>query len=651
MAKTIKGKITLQIVLYLILTIIICEIVSINALQSNMTKQTRNYLSMEAQDNANIIDEWLTQQGDIVHTIRNAVAYMNTKNPDKIMDYLETNLQENSNALMYYVCFGYHGGVFPADHSQIDLDPTTRDWWKQAIAENGIIFTAPYKDFASGQMVVTIAEPLMIEGEQAVILADITIDTLTELVQNVGNDESIQAFLIDADGNVISHENEAFLPKEEGNTVLTNALGVDINKVSEIKDYDGEHKFISTATIETTGWSLGVMQNKSVITKQIVKNVLFIILIGIIMLCVSGFLIYSSIRNSLLPVSTMKVFIKEKVIGIENCKEQKNEVEEIAYLIRELEEQFIAIIRKTKGESDTIHERMEDANGKIASISNNIMEISAAMEETGANVDTQTDSIKDIDDTCTKATEAVDKLAFDTQEMAAKAKEIVDRVDQIVPELIQGKENAVTVVSDARGRLQDAIEGTKVIEQITEVSAAIQAIASQTNLLALNASIEAARAGESGKGFAVVAEEIKTLSENTAEEISKVNMLTSKVLESVRALSDESNHILVFIDGTVIQDYNKLTELAQNYKQDAGYYAEVGSELGGSAKAVSLSIENINAIMDTINAAQKELSAAIANVNENLQQITYSSENVSKETSDVLDSIGILQETMDKFRV
>ena len=46
-----------------------------------------------------------------------------------------------------------------------------------------------------------------------------------------------------------------------------------------------------------------------------------------------------------------------------------------------------------------------------------------------------------------------------------------------------------------------AIQQTKIIGEITTVSASIEEIASQTNLLALNASIEAARAGESGKVF------------------------------------------------------------------------------------------------------------------------------------------------------
>lgn len=173
MKKTIKGKLTLNTAIFIVAAIIVCEIVSVNALKTNMTNQTRQYVSREAQTNARVVNEWLQGQANTVHTITNTIAFMNTKDTDHVMDYLEKALSENKEALMYYLCFGYDGGVFPANHSKIDLDPTTRDWWKQAIKKNSLIYTAPYKDFASGKMIVTIAEPLEIKGEQAVVLAEL----------------------------------------------------------------------------------------------------------------------------------------------------------------------------------------------------------------------------------------------------------------------------------------------------------------------------------------------------------------------------------------------------------------------------------------------------------------------------------------------
>jgi methyl-accepting chemotaxis protein len=235
--------------------------------------------------------------------------------------------------------------------------------------------------------------------------------------------------------------------------------------------------------------------------------------------------------------------------------------------------------------------------------------------------------------------------------MARKSEEVMDRVDKLVPALIAGKNSAIDVANASRERLQEALEGTKVIDQIATVSTSIQEIATQTNLLALNASIEAARAGEAGKGFAVVAEEIKKLSENTAEEIGKINDLISEVLMSVQMLSEESHNILVFIDNTVIADYDNLENLANNYKTDAEYYSNVSESLGTSTAQVNSSIQNINNILGTIDNAQSSLSEAVSTINNNLQQMTYSSENISNETNEVLVGIGGLKELIGKFNV
>lgn len=651
MRKTIKGKITVQTIMYLLVALVICELVSVVTLNANMTSQSKLYINAEAQTNAGVVNEWLIEQGNIAHTITNAVAFMNTKDPDTIMNYLEKNLSENKDALMYYVCFGYDGGVLPADHSKLDLDPTTRDWWKQAIAKNGLIYTAPYKDFASGNMIVTVAEPLKIQGEQAVFLADIALETLTNQVKKVSADENLQGFLLDADGAVVSHENEDFLPKEEGNTILSDALNTDVCNVSELRDYDGRMKFVSTASVDATGWTFGVTEDKAVLTKQIARNVIIVIALGLVMLIVVAVMTAVSVRKSLAPMETMKKFVKEKVIGTQICHKQKNEIEEIRYLIQEMEDKFIGVIRQTKAESDNIHERMQGTNNKVVSINENIMEIGAAMEETGANIDSQTANITMINEACGSAAQSIIHLADEAQEMAANAKEVACRVERMAKELLEDKESATQVAAESKERMRKAMQGAEVIGEIANVSSAIQEIASQTNLLALNASIEAARAGEAGKGFAVVAEEIKKLSEDTDEEISKVNDLTAKVFESVKALFRESNAVLEFINGTVMSDYNKLETLVTEYQKDTGYYNQASESIGASAESVRDSVDSINEMIDSISMAQKELSDAATSVNENLQKITYSSENMSQETKEVLESVNSLQETMQSFQV
>lgn len=81
----------------------------------------------------------------------------------------------------------------------------------------------------------------MLNGEQAVVLADITLDQLLATTEQISAEDGTSSFLLAADGSVILHENEEYLPKEEGNTILTDHVKIDLSDgaVSTIYDYDG----------------------------------------------------------------------------------------------------------------------------------------------------------------------------------------------------------------------------------------------------------------------------------------------------------------------------------------------------------------------------------------------------------------------------
>jgi methyl-accepting chemotaxis protein len=74
-----------------------------------------------------------------------------------------------------------------------------------------------------------------------------------------------------------------------------------------------------------------------------------------------------------------------------------------------------------------------------------------------------------------------------------------------------------TAIASKAAMVQEIQGLEQFVKELHAMAADVAAIAMQTNLLALNAAIEAARAGEMGRGFGVVANEVRMLSNRSAE--------------------------------------------------------------------------------------------------------------------------------------
>ena len=152
----------------------------------------------------------------------------------------------------------------------------------------------------------------------------------------------------------------------------------------------------------------------------------------------------------------------------------------------------------------------------------------------------------------------------------------------------------------------------KASEQIGQMAAVIDDIASQTNLLALNAAIEAARAGENGRGFAVVAGEVGKLAERTTKATKEIALIISKTQAATQKT------VIEMSAGT------KLAEKGMETARQVGAFVRkavaASQELGAMVAQIATAAAQQNSSHDSLAAGMEQISAIIRESAESTQR-------------------------------
>ena len=220
-----------------------------------------------------------------------------------------------------------------------------------------------------------------------------------------------------------------------------------------------------------------------------------------------------------------------------------------------------------------------------------------------------------------------------------------------MPQMQLLKEASLRSCKTSQTRLDEAIKEAQCIKDITSVSDAISSIASQTNLLSLNASIESARAGEAGRGFAVVAEEIRSLSDETSAEIGKISDLANRLLQAVDTLTKETSDTMDKMSCDIEQAYEKLDQLASEYKASAEYYSSISAELDASSRELSTSVHAVTASIADINNSQKDVNCAMEGARQNIQGVAAEAVSMKDKVEHVSVAVEGVSTTVQQFNV
>ena len=217
-------------------------------------------------------------------------------------------------------------------------------------------------------------------------------------------------------------------------------------------------------------------------------------------------------------------------------------------------------------------------------------------------------------------------MASKSREASISVSEISKRASTLKADFMLAVNDGNSILNDVKSKLDNAIEESKSVAQINELADAILQITSQTNLLALNASIEAARAGEAGKGFSVVANEIKTLAEDSSNNITRIQSIIKIVTNSVSNLSSNSSKLLEFMSTDVSKNYNLMLDASVEYENDAKNLEQVVSNFKVTSEELHSSILNIMKAIEEVTSAANDGSVGASTISERLMLVTEKSE-------------------------
>ena len=257
----------------------------------------------------------------------------------------------------------------------------------------------------------------------------------------------------------------------------------------------------------------------------------------------------------------------------------------------------------------------------VAASSDNANDISAIMEELSATMEEVSATTNSVSENTTAAEGKVQKMADQTKVMSQYAQDMKKRATELEHTATENMNNTNEMIGEITTEMNQALENSKSVEKVAQLTADILSISSQTNLLALNASIEAARAGEAGKGFAVVADEIRQLADSSRETANNIQTINEQVIEAVQGLVVSSEKIVGYINENILPDYRAFVQGGQQYNDDATHIDNTMAEYAGEAQDILATMMEMTEAIEGISRAVEESANGVTDAATNIDSL------------------------------
>ena len=443
----------------------------------------------------------------------------------------------------------------------------------------------------------------------------------------------------------------AFCNEGRANMAVSLANGVLTSTGNEIAALIDEMIADNNAAMEEAKVSQQTVYNAAASS----VSVLFAITIVVVILAI--IIIFAEIVNPLKKMNRQLAEIVETINKEEGDLTKRVDVksaDEIGKLgdgINKFIETLQVIMIQINESTQKLGKIVGVVDSKVQTTNDSSMDISSVMEQLSAAMEEVSSTVTNVNETAMNVDNEVVVLADASQGLMGYSEEMQKRAAVLEKTAVDNKNNTSEVINEIIESLEKAIEESKSVERVNELTNEILSIAGQTNLLALNASIEAARAGEAGRGFAVVADEISKLADSSRMAAGNIQNINNMVVVAVKALIDNSNTIVKYINENVLPDYENFVSAGQQYNSDARHITEIVTRFDEMSSNIKMLINGITEAMNDISAAVGESANGVTTAAMNTNDLVKDVTEISTAMDDTKLVVGALTTEAEKFDV
>ncbi|MCU0155795.1 methyl-accepting chemotaxis protein [Bacillus safensis] len=632
---SISKRLIISFTLVLVLPIITLSTISYQIAKEELDHEIMYGAKARVNDMNDMIEQKLLNKENAVKlfTQTTTAADFKKKNQDELYEHFEIYSKINEDDVVgFYAASKNRDFIqFPKVDMPKGYDPTTRDWYQQAMQdEKGEpVVTNPYISATTNGMVVTIAQRLK-DGSGAIGI-DIDVQDIVDKIKEIKIGREGYPIIANKSKQIVAHPEEKSGSEVTGNISSILYSGKEGTSTYENK---GEQKRIVFVTNDLTGWKIAgtMFVSETEEAAQPVWNSAIILLISSFILGgVAIFFIVRSITIGLRRLVDFSEKVSEGDLTETLETKSKDEIGDLTRSFSKMSESLREVIRAVQQSVDNVASASEELTASASQTSQATEHITMSIEQFSNGNEAQNEKVESSTNQLVAMNEGLQDMSQTSSEVAAVSLQSTEAAGQggrIVESTASQMKHIDTSVQEAEQVMKELEYKSKDITSILNV---INGIADQTNLLALNAAIEAARAGESGRGFSVVAEEVRKLAVQSADSAKEIEKLIQEIVLEIaksqdmfKAVNREVNAGLGMTEEAK-ESFQHIYEAAEGMSKKLSQLNDTAIDLSSGSKLVSQAMQEMRQVSRESAANIQDIAASAEEQLASMEEITSSS--------------------------